>query len=164
MDIDLRIDKYDFHYEFRKNPSAFNWGFHPERMIIRNEGLRTRNGELYERYLKAVFPERCKDEMNDFWRILEGLKQVTGQEAKIIFDQHGLNIVKSDICWEEEDAIFVPGRVPDEEIEYLIEDEELILNRIYADWVTSRHTLWLDTSDLALERTSGLSSLTPSIS
>ena len=145
MDIDLRMDKYDFHYQFRKEPLAFNWSFHPERIVIRNEALRTNNRELYERYVKAVFPTYFEQEMKAFDRTLTGLKQVSGQQARLYFETHTHNMVQSDIYWEEEDAIFFPRFVPEHELEVLIEDEELILNKIHTDWITDRKLLWLDT-------------------
>jgi hypothetical protein len=151
MDIDLRMDRYDFHYQFRDNPREFDWSFHPERIIIRNEALRADNTELYQRYLKAAFADKCDVEMESFALVKRYLQHVSGEEAFQLLRDSGVNILRSDIHWEEDDAIFTAKIIPDLDISFLVgdsDDEQLILNYVYPSWVTNRKSLWLDLSEI----------------
>lgn len=152
MDIDLRLDKYDFHYQFRENPGRYDCAYHPERIIVRNEALRTNDTELYERYLKATFPTKVEEELSQFAKVLSSLQQATGTEARAVFNEKGIWILRSDIHWEEKDAIFTVRNIPELDNSFLIsedDDEQLLFNHVYPDWVTDRSALWIDWSELS---------------
>ncbi|KGE12544.1 hypothetical protein [Sphingobacterium deserti] len=151
MDIDLRMDRYDFHYQFRENPQEFDWSFHPERIIIKNEALRTGDSELYQRYLKVAFPHRMEAEISAFNLTAERLQHLPGDDAFKLLRGLEVNILRSDIHWEEDDAIFTAKIIPDLDISFLVgdaDDEQLILNYVYPSWITNRKSLWLDLSEL----------------
>lgn len=154
MDMDLRLDKYDFHYQFRANPHAFDWNFHPERIIIRNEALRTGDEELYKRYLQATSPNRAEEELQNFSRAEAHLQQVSGVEAAKLFEHESIAILRSDIHWEEADAIFTAKATPALDLSLLISeeaDEQLILNYVYPAWLANRSMVWLDLSELPIK-------------
>lgn len=154
MDIDLRLDKYDFHYQFRTNPHAFDWNFHPERIIIRNEALRTGDEELYARYLQATSSNRADQELKSFRKAQAHLQQLSGVEATELLKNQSVAILRSDIHWQEADAIFTAKAIPELDISLLVDeeqDEQLILNYVYPAWLADRSLVWLDLSELPLK-------------
>lgn len=160
MDMDLRLDKYDFHYQFRMNPHAFDWNFHPERIIIRNEALRTRDEELYARYLQATSSStadssnRADQELKSFRKAQAHLRQLSGVEAAELLENESVAILRSDIHWQEADAIFTAKAIPELDISLLVgeeQDEQLILNYVYPAWLADRSLVWLDLSELPLK-------------
>lgn len=150
MELIERLDKYNLHYGFLENSQDFNFKIHPERIIIRNDALRTNDRELYANYVKKKFPEQAVTALDSFDTTAQRLLRLTKTEATALFTKHGVNILRSDISTEENDAIFKAMVIPEDELPRKAENtkEKLIYNCVRPEVLLDRPYIWIDASGL----------------
>jgi len=143
---ETRIKLYDLHYGFLENPKAFDFDLDPHRLIVRNYALRNHDKETYEKYLAAFYPDRAVEELEQFSVDQKALKQYDFEEAKTWLRKHKVRILKSDINYTDQDAIFSIEHVGDDEdiAQYLTDDDGFVLNNIEPEDVLKTHVkIWL---------------------
>lgn len=150
MELIKRLDKYNSHYGFLENSTDFSFEIHPERIIIRNDALRTGDRKLYANYLQQKFPEQAATALQSFDNTASRLLKCTKTEAVQLFARYGVNILQSDISTQEKDAIFKALIIPEDELSDQHEntDEKLIHNCVRPEAVLDRPYIWIDASGL----------------
>ncbi|MFD2969613.1 hypothetical protein [Sphingobacterium bambusae] len=151
MELIKRLDKYNLHYGFLEDSKDFSFEVHPERIIIRNDALRTKDRKLYADYLAQKFPDRLEEALSSYDSTAANLFKLTKTEAKAIFKKNGVNLLRSDISMLEQDAIFTAQVVPQEVLPSEEEDTnmKLIHNKIFPEKVFDRPYIWIDASCLS---------------
>ncbi|WDF67588.1 hypothetical protein PQ465_14910 [Sphingobacterium oryzagri] len=150
MELIKRLDSYNLHYGFLENSKDFDFKIHPERIIIRNDALRTNDRQLYATYVKKKFPKQAAAALASYDSTAARLLKLTRTEAAELFKTHGVNILRSDISTEEQDAIFKAMVIPDDELPTKPENtkEKLIHNCVRPEVVLGRPYIWIDASGL----------------
>jgi len=153
MELIKRLDRYNLHYGFLEDSNDFSFEVHPERIIIRNDALRTRDRKLYADYLGQKFPKQVEKALSSYDMTAANLLKLTKTEAKAIFKKYAVNLLRSDISMLEQDAIFTALVVPQQSLPLEEEDTKmkLIHNQLLPEKVFDRPYIWIDTSPLIQE-------------
>lgn len=144
---DTRINLYNAHYGFLENPKAFDFDNNPQRLIVRNYALRNKDKATYVRYLDDFFPEQVIKESERFDLDRQSIKQYSNEEARIWMKENNVRILRSDINYTDQDAIFSVVTIADDEdvAMYLFDDDGFILNTIEpADVLKTHSKIWID--------------------
>ncbi|MFD1772173.1 hypothetical protein [Sphingobacterium suaedae] len=146
-----RIQRYNERYKFLNGQTSYGFDFNPERLIIRNFALRTGDRGIYEEYLTTRFPSEASFELEQFDLIKTNLLRLNTYEAERFLKDQRINLLRSDIWYQEDDSIFTALRVGEEDILLLTEgmDTEIIENHVFPEVVLNRQFVWLDTTQLA---------------
>ncbi|MGO1868648.1 MAG: hypothetical protein ACTIJ2_12075 [Sphingobacteriaceae bacterium] len=121
MTLEDRLEKLNRSFGFKENPEDFNFSISPERVVYRNEALRTGNRDLYAGYLADRYPEEMTREMEQYDITAGRLVKLGKEEAIEYFDDNKINLLRSDLHFEDDDAIFSMIIVPQEDISYFLE-------------------------------------------
>ncbi|TDS14746.1 hypothetical protein [Sphingobacterium paludis] len=151
MALQDKLEDYNNIYQFREFPDQFHFSFSPERMIIRNEAIRTGNKELYEAFLRERYPDDADAELAIFDSTIADTKQVSGAEAADFFKRHGIVALMADLTFSDPDTIFTAKIMSDCEAgDEINESEEPIGAYVPISTVAGRDLLWLDVSEIRL--------------
>ena len=115
MSIEERLDFFDRHFDFRNHPEDFNFETNPERVVYRNEALRTGNRSLYLTYLIDHYPEELAREMETFDADLSNLVHISADEARNYLNARGYNTIESDFAYDDDEAVFFNPKSYDNE-------------------------------------------------
>ncbi|UIR57096.1 hypothetical protein LZQ00_04605 [Sphingobacterium sp. SRCM116780] len=124
MTLEERINHYNKSFGFLENPEDFDFNLSPERIIYKNEALRTGNRDLYASYLGSKYPMERPKELADFDNQVGRVAQVDKNEVSKLFEQTGANLLKSDIDFRDQDAVFHTLKVPAEDVSWHLENNE----------------------------------------
>jgi len=122
--IEQRIEQLNKQFGFKENPEDFNFELNPERIAYRNEALRKYNRELYSQYLADHYPNQLESEMNNFDQSLNSLTEISKEDAKQLFLEKNINLLKSDFSYRDSDAIFKMMTVADEDLGWHLEGNQ----------------------------------------
>ncbi|WP_400263261.1 hypothetical protein ACFX5U_09475 [Sphingobacterium sp. SG20118] len=147
INMETRIIKYNTQYGFIENPTAFSFNANPHRLIIRNYALRTKERNIYQRYLKDFHPEHEGEEIRNFDHDLIFIKHLDSHDMGLWLVENEVKILQSDIDFRDKDAIFTVKKIRDESVDiHLIDDDDFILNKVSPVELLKVHeTFWIDT-------------------
>lgn len=151
MEWTERLKTYNEKYGFESDAKRYGFDFNPERLLIRNEALRQADRDLYDAYLREKFPVEAPLELEQFDLVLANLLRLNNYEAERFFRMKGVNLLRSDIWYQDEDAIFTALQVAEDDIVLLTEgmDTEKIENHVFPEQVLNRAFVWVDGTQLA---------------
>ncbi|NQD72640.1 hypothetical protein HP439_18090 [Sphingobacterium shayense] len=144
--IEQRIEQLDKQFGFKKNPEDFNFELNPERIAYKNEALRTANRDLYSAYLADRYPNELAHEMTSFDELSSKLKHITKDDAKQLFLDKKINLLKSDFSYRDQDAIFQMKSVNDEDLNWHLEGHETDLLNVSStpqEALEGKSNIWL---------------------
>lgn len=154
MALQDKLEDYNTIYRFQENPQHFSFSFSPERVIIRNEALRTGNKELYETFLRDRYPEHADVELELFDKSLLNTKLVTIDEAQDFIERHGVTVLLADLAFTDKDTIFaVKPMYSGHEGKQTKGSEEPINSYVSPSVLEDRELVWLDVSEMRLAYT-----------
>lgn len=148
INMDARILQYNLHYGFMENPMMFNFEYNPHRLIVRNYALRNHQPTVYEKYLLDFFPDRAKQELNQFENDLLHLRSFNKDDASKWLFRQDVKVLKSDINADDQDAVFNIVFLSDQDDASLYlgnDNDDFILNHACPNQVLkTRDKIWLD--------------------
>lgn len=150
MEWKERLWGFNRAYGFYVNPQKFNFEFNPERLLLRNLALRTSNWSIYKDFLMDKFPFHVKGELQKFGRVAENLLKLNTFEAARFFARQKVNMLRSDLDYREDTAIFKALHVEEEELATFRDsvDKEWVENHVLPEQLLDRPYVWVDGSSL----------------
>lgn len=121
MTLNERLTRFNEHFNYKEQPELYEFEISPEKIAYRNEALRTGDRELYFKYLSEKYEDKIKKEMESFDLSAKNLVKIDKKAAENIFDEYQINLLKSDISFLDDDAIYSMYKVNPETIDILLE-------------------------------------------
>jgi len=121
MTLNERLTRFNEHFNYKEQPELYEFEISPEKIAYRNEALRTGDRELYFKYLSEKYEDKIKKEMESFDLSAKNLVKIDKKAAENIFDVYQINLLKSDISFLDDDAIYSMYKVNPETIDILLE-------------------------------------------
>ena len=121
MTLNERLNRFNEHFNYKEQPELYEFEISPEKIAYRNEALRTGDRELYFKYLSEKYEDKIKKEMESFDLSAKNLVKIDKKAAENIFDEYQINLLKSDISFLDDDAIYSMYKVNPETIDILLE-------------------------------------------
>ncbi len=150
MTLDERLEKFNEHFHYKEQPELFEFDMSPEKIAYRNEALRTADRDLYLKYLTNRYSEKLQKEMQSFDLSAKNLVKIDKASAIELFKRYEVNLLKSDISFLEEDAIYNMYKVSPKSIEFLLEGYREDLIDVFAPidevFQNGRNEIYLDKS------------------
>jgi len=152
MTLEERLKHFDSHFHYNERPELFGFDISPERIAYRNEALRKGDRELYSKYLTGKYAKQLEKEMESFDLAAKNLVRIGKDDASLLFNDYQVNLLKSDISYMDDDAIYSMYKVSPESIEYLLENyqEDLIDGFVPLEeaFLNGRKEIFLDKSGI----------------
>lgn len=152
MTLTERLNIFENHFKFKEQPELYEFEISPEKIAYRNEALRNGDRDLYLNFLTERYADKLEKEMESFDNVAKNLVKIDRDSARNLFKSYEVNLLKSDISFLEEDAIFSMYKVNPESIEVLIDGyrEDLIdvfapINDVFNN---GRSEIYLDKSGI----------------
>lgn len=121
MTLNERLNRFNEHFNYKEQPELYEFEISPEKIAYRNEALRTGDRELYFKYLSEKYEDKIKKEMESFDLSAKNLVKINKESAESLFDEYQINLLKSDISFLDDDAIYSMYKVNPETIDILLE-------------------------------------------
>lgn len=121
MTLKERLTRFNEHFNYKEQPELYEFEISPEKIAYRNEALRTGDRELYFKYLSEKYEDKIKKEMESFDLSAKNLVKINKESAENLFDEYQINLLKSDISFLDDDAIYSMYKVNPETIDILLE-------------------------------------------
>ncbi len=121
MTLNERLTRFNEHFNYKEQPELYEFEISPEKIAYRNEALRTGDRELYFKYLSEKYEDKIKKEMESFDLSAKNLVKIDKKAAENIFDEYQIKLLKSDISFLDDDAIYSMYKVNPETIDILLE-------------------------------------------
>ncbi len=144
--IEERIEQLNKQFGFKENPEDFNFELNPERVAYKNEALRNRDRDLYSTYLAEHYPNQLEHEMANFDGMLSDLVQISKDDAKQLFLNNKVNLLKSDFSFRDPDAIFEMKNVNNEDLNWHLDGHQtdiLNVNSTPEEALEGKTNIWL---------------------
>ena len=152
MTLDERLDKFNEHFHFKEQPELYDFDISPEKTAYRNEALRTGDRDLYLNYLTNKYSDKLDKEMESFDLSAKNLVKIERDSANELFKRYQVNILKSDISFLDDDAIYSMYIVDPEKMDYLLEGYREDLIDVFAPidevFPNGRNEIYLDKSGI----------------
>ncbi|MCA5006301.1 hypothetical protein [Sphingobacterium bovistauri] len=116
--LESRLEEYNKHFGFKENPEEFNFNISPERMLYKNEALRTCNRDLYVSYLAENYPIEMGLELADFDRKVGKIVKMNKDQVQVYMADKGYNLLKGDLHFTEQDGIYYGVKVDNENVKW----------------------------------------------
>jgi len=152
MTLEERLKYFDNHFHYNQRPELFAFDISPERIAYRNEALRRGDREIYAKYLAEKYAKQLEKEMESFDLTAKKLVKISKDEASKLFEKYQVNLLKSDISFMDNDAIYSMYKADPESIGFLLESyrEELIDGFVPIEeaFINGRQEIFLDKSGI----------------
>ncbi len=152
MTLDERLDKFNEYFQYKKQPELYDFDLSPEKIAYRNEALRTGDRDLYLNYLTNKYSDKLDKEMESFDLSAKNLVKIERESANELFKRYQVNILKSDISFLDDDAIYSMYIVDPEKMDYLLEGYREDLIDVFAPidevFPNGRNEIYLDKSGI----------------
>ncbi|WP_099369582.1 hypothetical protein [Sphingobacterium sp. 1.A.5] len=150
MPLNERLTRFNEHFHYKEQPELYEFEISPEKIAYRNEALRTGDRELYFKYLSEKYEDKIKKEMESFDLSAKNLVKINKESAENLFDEYQINLLKSDISFLDDDAIYSMYKVNPETIDILLEGYRDDLIDVFVPprevFYNSRKEIYLDKS------------------
>ena len=148
MTLDERLKIFNEYFHYKERPELHEFEISPEKIAYRNEALRSGDRNLYLKYLTEKYADKLEKEMERYDLAAQNLVKVDRDSANELFNSFQVNMLKSDISFLDNDAIYTMYKVSPESIELLLEGyrEDLIdvfvpINEVFQN---GRKEIYLD--------------------
>lgn len=122
MSLEQKLNNYNNHFNFVENPEDFNFELSPERVVYKNEALRTKNRDLYASYLADKYPNQMERELADYDQKVNSVVQMSKDEVQAYMDEKGYNLLKADLSYSDQDSIFEFKKVSEDNLSWELEN------------------------------------------
>ncbi|TDQ79603.1 hypothetical protein [Sphingobacterium yanglingense] len=129
MTLEERLQYFEKHFEFYKDPDYFRYNYDPEQSACRNEALRTGNRELYLKFIKYKYPGKEIEAMADFDQV--ELRSMGREEGLRFFKANKINVLNGDLEYSDPDTIFKMLTVKEADLFFYTEESEIDLINSY---------------------------------
>ncbi|WP_099368079.1 hypothetical protein [Sphingobacterium sp. 1.A.4] len=152
MTLKERLEKFNVHFQYKEQPELYDFDLSPEKIAYRNEALRTGDRDLYLNYLTDKYSDKLDKEMESFDLSAKNLVKIERDSANELFKRYQVNILKSDISFLDDDAIYSMYIVDPEKMDYLLEGYREDLIDVFAPidevFPNGRNEIYLDKSGI----------------
>lgn len=148
MKWQTKLQQYNAYFRASHNLGDFDLPFGVDRLLCRNEALRTKDRTLYHDFLTATGHAQLDSEMAAFDARCAEVLLLDQYSVQCMLARHKIGMLQSDIWIDDEDCIFTLMEVPEKEVVYQLDQTltAVVEVNVLPQEIAGHRFVWLDLS------------------
>lgn len=154
-DLKSRLEAFDKEIEESSGKNFWSLEESPVYRVYLHHAILNENHEELEKFIDTYYPDHKALAMEEYNSLKPKIKKVNKEEAQAIFDKNGITLLRADVHFMDEDAIFTMLKLNEfTRSEKYTQEESVSYVHTYTDTdyiLKTRDTIYLNVEDIYKE-------------